>query len=61
MEKKGTIEEAVQCLITAVEVAQSKGAYTFNDAANIIGAVNFLKEELPKLIAPIEDREDQPK
>jgi hypothetical protein len=38
-------EQAISILITAVKIAQAKGAYTLEDSATILGAIKKLSPE----------------
>lgn len=52
------LQEAVQVLVQGVQIGQSKGVYSFEDAAIIKSALDFLKqkpeegaEEAPEMVA----------
>jgi hypothetical protein len=53
MKKIESISDAVNILIDAVNVAQNKGAYSFEDSTIIGQALKFLKESSK----PVENKE----
>ena len=54
------MENAIKILISAVELAQKRGAYNLEEAAQIIGAINVLKTPAPKeTVEKVEDKKEK--
>jgi hypothetical protein len=53
-----THEQALNTIITAVEIAQQKGAYTLQDAARILSALAVLSP-MKKEEAPVEELKEE--